>query len=142
MKTLIVALLFLVNSPAIGIDKPVDGIYMLSQDDTGLVIKGKDGSELHIGGRVNLEIRNMELYSLNNENTEFRLKVTIPYDEGPDILSFILIVDGKAYLQDSSGGSGNTLRFFGFAISREDNAKRISEHMRTPLLYCHRTDLN
>lgn len=96
---------------------------------------GQDGQKLLLGARQDLKIQKSELSSQNNPNTRFNLSVTVPYDENIGPSSYILVVARTAYRQTGSGASHKELSSLSFHISGEENAKRVSEYVKTPLVY-------
>ncbi len=135
MKAFITTILLLVSACALGADQPDDGLYLRSQDDSTPWIVSQDGQKLRLGARQNLKIQKRELSSQNNANTRFYLSVTVPYDENIGPSSYILIVSSTVYPQSGSGSSQKETSSLSFYISEQENAKRVSEYMKTPLVY-------
>jgi hypothetical protein len=135
MKACTATILLLISTSALRALQPEDGIYLRSLDDSAPSVMGQDGHKLFLGARQNLKIRKSGLFSQNNANTRFSLDVSVPYDERIGPSSYILIVAGTAYRQTSGGSSQKQVSSLYFHISGEENAKRISEYVKTPVLY-------
>ena len=135
MKAFITTILLLVSACALGADQPDDGLYLRAQDDSTPWIVSQNGQKLRLGARQNLKIQKRELSSQNNANTRFYLSVTVPYDENIGPSSYILIVSSTVYPQSGSGSSQKETSSLSFYISEQEHAKRVSEYMKTPLVY-------
>lgn len=135
MKRFVTTLLLFVSTSVLGADQPDDGIYLRAQGKPAPWINSQDGQKLFLGIKQTLKIKKSELFSQNNTNTRFYLSVTIPYDESIGPSTYILIVAGTAYRQSGSGASQKKTSTLSFYLSGEENAKQVSEYMKTPLVY-------
>lgn len=135
MKALATIVLLLVSTGALGADRPDDGFYLRAQDDSTAWIMGQDGLKLFFGARQNLKIQKSAVASQDNANARFWLSVNVPYDENIGPSSYVLVVAGTGYRQTGSGASHKETSSLNFYISGEENAKRVSEYMNTPLVY-------
>ena len=117
MKKFLTIMLLLVSRALPGADQPDDGIYLRAQGEPAPQIKSQDRQKLFLGKRQELKILKSELISVNNANDSFHLQLTIPYDENLGSGSYILIVDGTAYRQSSSGANQKETSTLSFYIS-------------------------
>lgn len=135
MKRIFTTLLLLVSTSVLGADQPDDGIYLRAQGEPAPWIKSQDGQKFFLGAKQKLKIQKNELSSQNNANDRFLLHLTIPYDENLGPESYILIVAGTAYKQSGSGASQKETSSLNFYISGDENAKQVSECMKTEVVY-------
>ena len=135
MTAFTTTILIFVSTCALGAPQPDDGIYLRLQDDSATSIMSQDGQKFFLGPRQNLHIRKSDLSSQNNANTRFHLSVSVPYDKTIGSSSYVLVVAGAAHRQAGSGSSGEEISSLGFHVSGEENAKRVSEYMKTPVVY-------
>jgi len=135
MKVFTTTLLLLVNACVLGVDQPDDGIYLRASGKPAPWVRGQDGQKIFLGTRQTLAIQKCELVSQNNANTRFRLSVTVPYDKSIGPSTHVLVVAGTACRQAGSGSMQERTSSLGFRISGEENGKRVSEYMKTPLVY-------
>src|SRR5215471_16652325 len=112
-----------------------NGIYERSQDTSAALVRAQDGELVRLGKRRTLQILKAEMFSENNENTRFRLSVTIPSDPGLGASSYVLIVDGAAYRQIGSGSSQKDTSSASFEVTGDDNAKQVARYFGAPLRY-------
>ncbi|MHC4252717.1 MAG: hypothetical protein ACYS9X_26665, partial [Planctomycetota bacterium] len=103
-----------------------DGLYELSRDDSGVLVKTHDGREMRLGARYDPEIRKAEMFSRSNANTSFQLTVTVPYDPALDIGHKVLVVGGVACRTFSCGASGKESSTLGFLVHAGDRGERVA----------------
>jgi len=132
IKRFLPALLLLVSTTVLGANLPGDGIYLRARGKPALWVKSQDGQKLFLGARQDLKFTKAELYAQNNANDSFHLQLTIPYEKR---LVFILVVSGIAFEQIELGSWETETSWLGFHISGDQNAKRVSEYLKTPIVY-------
>src|SRR5262245_10422209 len=133
-KLLLIGLLCISPLPVLA-GQVENGIYERSQDSSAALIKAQDGQEVRIGTRRTLQILKAEMFSENNENTRFRVSVTVPYDPRLGPSSYILIVDGTAYRQVGSGASQEETSSLSFEVTGEARAQQVAKYFRTSVPY-------
>lgn len=112
-----------VAGPPVAAENAADGFYSL-----------RGGADRLLGPRQELDIRAAELISLDNLNTEFRLRVTLAYDEALHASWLVLVVAGFSYDQTGSG-SGQELSTLGFSVSGAEDAERVARFLQAPIHY-------
>jgi len=113
-----------------------NGIYERSQDTSAALVRAQDGELVRLGTRRALQILKAEIFSENNENTRFRLSVTVPYDPDLRSSSYILFVDGTAYQQRGAGSSQKDTSSASFYYIMGDyNATQVAKYFGAPLRY-------
>src|SRR5215831_12328439 len=112
-----------------------NGIYERSQGTAAVLVRAQDGELVRLGKRRTLQILKAEMFSENNENTRFRLSVTVPYDPGLGASSYILFVDGTAYQQTGAGSSQKDTSSASFYVTGDDNAKQVAKYFGTSVHY-------
>lgn len=135
MKTIITTLLVLACTNVFAADQPDNGFYLRAKGEPSPWIESHDGHKIFLGAKQSLQVEQSWLSSQNNENSRFYLSVTIPYDENIGPSTYILMVAGKAYKQTGSGASHKKTSSLNFHISGVENAKQVSNHMKTPVVY-------
>src|SRR5215813_8368601 len=124
MKKLLITVLCVSALPVLAGEQE-NGIYERSQDTSAALVRAQDGELVQLGKRWTLQILKAEMFSENNENTRFRLSVTVPYDPGLGASSYILFVDGTAYQQTGAGSSQKDTSSASFYVTGDDNAKQV-----------------
>ncbi|MDH3585403.1 MAG: hypothetical protein OER86_14465 [Phycisphaerae bacterium] len=135
MNSFLCALLLLVGPGAPGAVVPEDGFYLRGQGKSLPKIQSQDGRTVSLGPRRELKLRGSSLVSQDNANTRFHLNLTIPHDETLGSSTYVLVVDGTAYRQTGSGSSGKETSSLSFYVSNNKNAKQVSIHFNTPVVY-------
>jgi hypothetical protein len=116
--------------------QPDDGFYLLSQGKTPKEIVIQSGQKIFLGEKQTLKVQNSTLSSMNNQNTEFYLSVTIPYDPNIGSSNHILIVNGTAYRQNGSLSSQKEQIYnLHFPISGRKNAEQVADYFKTSIFY-------
>ncbi len=133
-KLLLLGVLCLSPSPGLA-GQAENGIYERSQDSSGALVETQDGQEVRLGERRALRILKAEMYSENNENTRFRLSVTVPYDPRLGPSSYILFVDGAAYQQVGSGSSRQETSSLSFDVTGGDRAQQVAKYVGISVPY-------
>lgn len=134
MKTPITTLILLTCAGVLCADPPVDGIYLLSKNESAPVIINQDGEKLRVGNKQEYNITNKKMYSRNNANTMYHLELTAPHDDEISHLSHVLIVSGVAFKQCFTVITPNTDTTIGFTVFGDANAKQVSQYIRTPII--------
>src|SRR5215510_10784525 len=133
-KLLLLGLLFFSPFP-VRAGEQENGIYERSQDTSAALVRAQDGELVRLGKRRALQILKVEMFSENNENTRFRVSVTVPYDPRLGPSSYIFIVDGTAYRQVGSGASQEETSSLSFEVTGEARAQQVAKYFRTSVPY-------
>lgn len=136
MTRFFTSLLLLVGIAILGADQPDNGIYLRIREETAQSAMSQDGQKIYLGKKQELKILKSELSSENNANDRFLLELTLPYNENLKPASYILIVTGVAYAQSESAELYNKeMSLIRFRFSGNENAKQVSEYLKTPVVY-------
>lgn len=133
MKRLIAIALLVASSRACAGTAPANGFYLASGPAPAM-IETQDEHGMPLGPLQQLKIESGNLLSWDNANTRFFLGLSIPPQEGLGPSSYVLVVDGTAYRQYGSGGSGGKTTSICFWVSGENNAKQVSKYLHTPVV--------
>ena len=135
MKAIIIAFFVLSFFGGAVAEDIADGIYLRSTAETPQSLLSDRGRKIFLGEKRTFEWKSRSFNSQNNENTDFNLSLSVPFDEAMKSSSFVLVIDGKVYHQSGSGSSGKESSSFDFLISGDENAKAVSTSLNLPITY-------
>lgn len=133
MKVSAAFLLLVVGSTVLGANRLEDGFYASAENESGVPIVGQDGTKYYLGDRKVVEIEPVELYALDNGNTQFRLSLRVPHDVYANGPWPILVVDGIAFKPNGSGSNADQTSWLMFPMSGLPRAEQVAKDLATPL---------
>lgn len=125
---LLLALLF-GSASVLAAAEPENGFYLAAEEASAPAVTSQDGHELRLGPRQPLAVQKASLSSCNNQNSQFHLSVTIPYDAKLDGSRYLLLVDGTAYRAQGWGSSGAESSTLDFYVSGEQFVNQVAKHL-------------
>lgn len=130
IKTTIIIVLFFVCAGHLAANQFKDGIYLIANEKSSSEITTQSGNKIFVGDKISLKIKESRLISTNNQNTDFNLYLTLPFNKKISDFSHIIIVNNKAFQQTSSGSSAGISSSISFNIVGEINAKKVAQYFK------------
>lgn len=93
-----------------------------------------NSGKLFSGKPVKLNIKKGVIRSLSNNNDQFYLSLTLPYDQALQTDHYILIDQNKVYTTESIGSSGKESSHITFRIKDKIIAEKLSKKLKLKLL--------
>jgi hypothetical protein len=133
-----------------------DGFYSTSDDPSTQLVTNQNGRSLHLGQKHSPQILGATIFSHDNANTHFLLRVTIPNEKNEsgliDIPGWInesnkaesitiLAVKGIIYARNGWGSNASSSELQ-FPFSGDNNAKDIANYFGVPITYRKNPDYN
>jgi hypothetical protein len=110
----------------------VDGLYLLKEGVRKPELMA-DGHWKGLGAKRDIKVTKAYIISQSNANDRFYLGIHVPYDKELDEVRHVLLVDGQALLQSSSGSSNKSESTLGFEIDSLDRAIAVGRYFKTYL---------
>ena len=104
-----------------------NGFYEITNNNPRISIALESGKIVGVGREKKFDIQGATLISQDNWNDIFYLGVDVPYDKSLEkVFWHILVVNGKAYKQDSIGSTMEKKSNFGFKCIPGDQAEDVA----------------
>lgn len=113
---------------------PGDGLYRHALLIPQIWQLNQGGRMYRLNEKAEVRILEKEITSASVDNTSFRLRLTIPWDEAVNPVSHYLIVNGTLYEMGGVGSRAREISILHFTIPDEAQARDVARYYDIPII--------